>query len=141
MQAFYVIPGKWGEWARTKANTAYQENFGRKAAYKDFMLDLTKEMHSELEVWFRQNKLSNKDNVDAAKQSLESMKSAFSAGNDKEAFSHFDTLTEKMGMRVNGRWHERAPADLVALRSEQDAKTTSAERRVDLRKQIQTRRK
>lgn len=139
MQAFYVLPGQWGEYLRTKANTKFQKKFDRDAAYKDFMLDLTKQMNAELNDWFKQNKLSNKANIDEARQSLESMKMSFIAGNNKEAMTHFDSLAEKMGMRVNGKWHEKSSVDLAATRAEQDAKTALAEKRVDLRKQLKSR--
>ena len=137
VQMFYVVPGKIGEAIRTKANTAYQKKFDRDAAYKDFMLDLTKQMNSELSEWYKQNKLSQKVNIDTARQSLVDIQTAFRGGKSAEAFAHFDTLTEKMGMRVNGMWHTPA-ADLWALRAEQDGKTGTTEARVQKTKDIKT---
>ena len=114
-----------------KANTAFQKKYDRDSAYKDFMLDLTKQMNAELDDWFRQNKLSNKANIDDARRTLDDMQRSFASGNEKEAFAHFDTLAEKMGMRVNGRWYERPLTDLDQLRQEQDASTDARDTRVE----------
>lgn len=139
VQMFYVLPGKLGEWARTNANIAFQKKFDRDPVYKDFMLDLTKHMNAELEDWFKQNKLSQKSNIDSAKQSLVEMRAAFDAGNTKAGMDHFNTLTEKMGLRVNGKWHEPG-ADLEWLKDKQDLKTTTAEQKLQARKDIQIKR-
>ncbi len=140
LQAFYVLPGQLWEWTRTKAHTAFQKKYDRDAAYKDFMLDLTKQMDSELKWWFEKNKMTNGATITEAKTSLENMRSSFTAWNDKEAFAHFDTLAERMWMRVDGRWHERPQADRDALRTAEDTKTSSAEKRVALRTTIKERR-
>lgn len=140
LQAFYVLPGQLWEWTRTKAHTAFQKKYDRDAAYKDFMLDLTKQMDSELKWWFEKNKMTNGATISEAKTSLENMRSAFATWSDKEAFAHFDTLTERMWMRVDGRWHERPQADRDALRTAEDTKTSSAEKRVALRTTIKERR-
>lgn len=123
-----------GEWARTKANTVFQKKFDRDAAYKDFMLDLTKQMNAELDDWFKQNKLSQKANIDSARQTLVDMQTSLASGKNSEAMTHFESLTQKMGMQVNGKWHEKSPAELAATRAEQDTKTTTADTRLQAAK-------
>ncbi len=135
LQGFYVIPGKWGESIRASANTAFQKKFDRDAAYKGFMLDLVKQMDSELKSWISQNDHAK---TAEAKTILETMRADFTAGNTKEWLAKFDTLTEKLGMRLSPDWTRAAVAERDLIRDGENAKTTQAQERLDLRNRIKT---